>query len=63
MKYEDGLIDLQSKPVSMFMHFPDVVLQVIKEELHHVQFLLGPPASVDRNISTKSQTPTITVIT
>lgn len=47
----------------MFMHFPDVVLQVIKEELHHVQFLLGPPASVDRNISTKSQTTTVTVIT
>lgn len=63
MKYKDGLIDLQSKPVSMFMHFLDIVLQVIKEELHHVQFLLGPPASVDRNISTKSQTPTATVIT
>lgn len=47
----------------MFSHFLDVVLQVIEEQLHHVQFLLRPPEGVDRNISTTSQTQTVTMAT
>lgn len=41
------LTDLQCKLVPVFTHFHDVVLQVVEEQLHHLQLLLGPPDGSD----------------
>lgn len=49
--------------MALLTHFLDVVLQVVKEELHHVQLLLSPPASVDTHISTEGLKQSITVTT
>lgn len=42
-----GPTDSQCKLVLVFPDFLDVVLQVVEEQLHHVQFLLGPPEGAD----------------
>lgn len=39
--------DSQCKLVPVFPDFLDVVLQVVEEQLHHVQLLLGPPEGAD----------------
>lgn len=46
------LTDSQCKLVPVFMDFLDVVLQVVEEQLHHVQLLLSPP---DRTNQTPSE--------
>lgn len=53
----------QSKLVSLLANFLDVVLQVVKEELHHVQLLLRPPDSGDTHISTGAPNQSVTVAT
>lgn len=42
-----GPTDSQCKLVPVFPDFLDVVLQVVEEQFHHVQFLLGPPEGAD----------------
>lgn len=45
-----NVADLQCKLVPVFADFLDVVLQVVEEQLHHVQLLLSPPGRTDRHI-------------
>lgn len=62
---EDAPAHLQSKLVPLVTHFLDVVLQVVKEELHHVQLLLRPPDSMDTHthISTEAHNQSVTMTT
>lgn len=43
------LTDSQCKLVPTFAHFLDVVLQVVEEQLHHVQLLLRPPETAHKH--------------
>lgn len=51
-----GLINSQCKLVPVFPNFLDVVLQVVEEQLHHVQFLLGPPERAQEQITIRTTT-------
>lgn len=51
-----GLINSQCKLVPVFPNFLDVVLQVVEEQLHHVQFLLGPPERAHEQITIRTTT-------
>lgn len=45
-------LNSQCKLMPVFPNFLDVVLQVVKEQLHHVQFLLSPPDRGHQQINT-----------
>lgn len=41
--------------MAAFPDLLDVVLQVVEEQLHHVQLLLGPPEPRDGNVTAERQ--------
>lgn len=49
-----GFNNSQCKLVPVFPNFLDVVLQVVEEQLHHVQFLLRPPERAHEQITIRT---------
>lgn len=51
---QSQLFNSQCKLMSVFPNFMDVVLQVVEEQLHHVQFLLSPPDRAHEQIAIRT---------